>query len=95
MRCRGSSLRNAGESKVARLPDLEPADAQPDIAKAMRAQADTFGYVFNSTKMMGYCPDIAKGSTRLGQAIDEAGHIEPALRYLLYVRVAGLNGCPF
>ena len=43
----------------------------------------------------GYLPGVAGAATKLGQAIDEAGHVEPALRYLLYVRVAGLNGCPF
>lgn len=30
----------------------------------------------------------------MGQDIDDQGNIEPALRYLVYVRVASLNDCP-
>ena len=80
---------------MARLPDLEIAAAAPSIAKMMRAQEDSFGYVFNATRMMGYCPEITEAANRMGAAIDHTGHIEPSLRYLTYVRVAGLNGCPF
>lgn len=80
---------------MARLPDLEIEAAAPPVAKMMRGQQDAFGYVFNATKMLGYCPGIAEASTSMGLAIDRSGHIEASLRYLLYVRVAGLNGCPF
>lgn len=80
---------------MARLPDLEIASAAPAIAKAMRAQEDAFGYVFNATRMLGYCPEINDAANSMGAAIDRSGHVEPTLRYLLYVRVAGLNGCPF
>lgn len=80
---------------MARLPDLEIDAAAPSIAKMMRAQENAFGYVFNATRMMGYCPEISAAANGMGAAIDGSGHIEPSLRYLLYVRVAGLNGCPF
>ena len=80
---------------MARLPDLDIADAAANVAKAMQAQEDAFGYVFNSTRMLGYCPGIADAATAMGKAIDDAGNIEPSLRYLLYVRVASLDGCPF
>ena len=78
-----------------RLPELSADTAAPVIAKALRAQEKEFGYAFNATKMMGHCPQIAAAATAMGQAIDEQGNIEPTLRYLVYVRVAGLNGCPF
>ena len=80
---------------MARLPDLTPDIASATVAEAMHQQEAAFGYVFNSTKLMGYCPDIMAASTGLGQAVDRQGNIEASLRYLLYVRVAGLNGCPF
>jgi hypothetical protein len=61
----------------------------------MDAQLETFGLVFNSTKIMGHSPGIAAAAGALGAAIDEAGHVEGRLRYLLYSKVASLNGCPF
>ena len=78
-----------------RLPELGADTAAPAIAKALRAQEEAFGYAFNSTKLMGHCPEITVAAGAMGQAIDDQGNIEPALRYLVYVRVAGLNGCPF
>ena len=78
-----------------RLPELTPETASPAIQKAMAAQMDTFGFVLNSTKLMGYCPDVAKASNVMGEAIDGEGNIEESLRYLLYSKVASMNGCPF
>ena len=80
---------------MSRLPDLTIDDATPAVAGMMRAQQEAFGDVFNATKVLGHCPGIAEAATAMGQSIDAAGNIEPSLRYLLYVRVAGLNGCPF
>ena len=78
-----------------RLPELEFQGASPNMQKAMQAQLDQFGFVLNSTKVMGHCPDIAAAQGHLGNAIDRSGHIEADLRYLLYSKVATLNGCPF
>lgn len=78
-----------------RLPELTADTAAAPIAKALRAQEREFGYPFNATRIMGHCPEISAGANRLGDAIDAEGHVEPALRYLVYMRVASLNGCPF
>ncbi|MBT6276469.1 MAG: carboxymuconolactone decarboxylase family protein [Chromatiales bacterium] len=78
-----------------RLPEVTPESADPAIAKMLQAQEEAFGHAFNATKMMGHCPEIVRGANGLGAAIDKQGNVEPALRYLLYVRVAQLNGCPF
>lgn len=78
-----------------RLPELNQEDASAEIRAAMQAQVDAFGLVFNATKIMGHCPGISAASAAMGAAIDDAGHIEPSLRYLLYSKVATLNGCPF
>jgi hypothetical protein len=80
---------------VARLPDLEQADAVPAIAKVMQAQLDEFGYVFNATKMLGYCPEVSQAAASMGRALDRENNIEAPLRFLLYSRVAMLNACPF
>lgn len=69
--------------------------AEPAIREMMEAQEQALGLVLNPTKLMGYCPTIARGQGGLGAGIDRAGNIEPQLRYLVYTFVAGRNGCPF
>jgi hypothetical protein len=61
----------------------------------MEAQQAALGTVLNSTRLMGYCPTIVEGVTGLSRGIEQAGNIEPRLRYLVYTFVASLNGCPF
>lgn len=78
-----------------RIPELESSQASASIQKAMHAQEQQFGFVLNPTKIMGYCPDVVHATAKLGQALDESGHIDPALRHLVYAKVASLNGCPF
>jgi len=78
-----------------RLPELGIDDAAPAVQEMMAAQERLFGFVLNPTKLMGYCPTIAEGQAALTAAIEKAGNIEPRLRFLLYTRVASLNGCPF
>ena len=80
---------------MSRLPELTIETAPPTIQKLMEAQQATFGFVLNPMKLMGYCPTIVAGQTALAQGIEQAGHIEARLRYLLYTLVASLNGCPF
>jgi hypothetical protein len=83
------------DTAMPRLPELTIETAPPTIQKLMEAQQATFGFVLNPTKLMGYCPTIVEGQAALAQGIEQAGHIEARLRYLLYTFVASLNGCPF
>lgn len=78
-----------------RLPELSLQSASPQVRKMMEAQTEAFGFPLNSTRLLGYCPDIAKAQNQMGDAIDHAGHIEDSLRYLVYSKVATMNGCPF
>jgi hypothetical protein len=82
-------------STMPRLPELTMEIAPPTIRKMMEAQQATYGAVLNPLKLMGYCPTIAEGQAALARGIEQAGHIEARLRYLLYTFVATLNGCPF
>lgn len=78
-----------------RLPELTIDTAPPATRRTMEAQQATYGFVLNSTKIMGYCPTIVEGQAALTRGIEQAGNIEARLRYLVYTFVAGLNGCPF
>ena len=60
-----------------RIPELQIEDASPPIEAAMRAQIEQFGYVFNATKVLGHCPEVAQAATAMGQALDRDGNIEP------------------
>jgi hypothetical protein len=61
----------------------------------MEAQQATYGVVVNALRLMGYCPTIAEGQAALARGIEQAGHIEARLCYLLYTFGATLNGCSF
>ena len=78
-----------------RISELTTESAAPAVQADMRAQEESFGFVLNSVKIIGHCPEIMSAQGALGRAIDGTGHIEPRLRYLLYVKVASINGCPF
>lgn len=78
-----------------RLPELDSDSASPLVQRMLDAQAEAFGFALNSTRVMGHCPDIARAQGVMGDAIDQAGNIECRLRYLLYSKVASMNGCPF
>lgn len=78
-----------------RVPELDAEHATASIREVMRKQEDAFGFVLNPTKVMGYLPEVTRAQARLGQALDESGHLEASLRYLVYAKVASLNGCPF
>jgi len=78
-----------------RLPELTIDTAPAATRRTMATQQATYGFVLNSTKIMGYCPTIAEGQAALTRGIEQAGNIEARLRYLVYTFVAGLNGCPF
>ena len=78
-----------------RLPELTLETAPPTIRQMMETQQAMDGAVLNSLKLMGYCPTIAEGQAALARGIEQAGHIEARLCYLLDAFVATFNGCPF
>ena len=78
-----------------RIPELKAADAAPMIQQAMAEQEEYFGFVLNPTKLLGYCPSIARAANGMMLGIEESGLLEERLRSLIYSRVASLNGCPF
>jgi hypothetical protein len=78
-----------------RLPELTMETAPPTTRQMMETQQDMYGVVLNPLKLMGYGPTIAEGQAALARGIEQAGHLEARLRYLLYTFVATLIGCPF
>lgn len=74
-----------------------PADAtlSPAIREILAAETRQYGSPLNTTKVWARHPALLDAYRAWRDAIRETSLIPPALRYLMYVRVASLNGCPF
>jgi len=63
------------------------------------ADGDTFvtkdGFVFNTSRIYGRRPTIMRGINQLQEGINASGLLSTALKSLVCVRVAQINGCPF
>ena len=58
-------------------------------------ELETFGFVFNTTKVQAHTPVILRAAKQLSAAVERSGLLPPELRSLVYLRVALINGCPF
>jgi alkylhydroperoxidase family enzyme len=68
----------------------------PGVREIYAAEADRFGAPLNTTKVWARRPDLLAAYRGWSQAFAAAATAVPApLKYLVYVRVATLNGCPF
>lgn len=80
---------------MARIREVDPRTAPPEIRKAFEEQRDTYGEVLNSSRISAHRPSIFFANAAFGRAIDESGLLPVGLRALVCVRVAQINGCPF
>jgi alkylhydroperoxidase family enzyme len=72
----------------------EPGD-DPVLKEAFAKEAETFGFVLNTTKIQAHTPGIMKAAKQLSAAVERSGLLPPQLLALVYLRVALINGCPF
>ena len=72
----------------------EPGD-DPILNEAFARETETFGAVFNTTKVQAHTPGIMKAAKALSAAVDRSGLLPRDLLPLVYLRVALINGCPF
>ena len=80
---------------MARIREVDASKAPPEIQKAFEEQVKTFGTVLNPSKIYAHRHAIFFASGVLMRAIDESGLLPLGLRFLVFVRVAQINGCPF
>ena len=78
-----------------RIREIEDDGGDPILADIFRRQRELFGDLLNPSKVMAHCPPILRAAGALGAAIEESNRLPPALRSLMYLRVATINGCPF
>ena len=78
-----------------RVREIEDEAGDPILAEVFSQQREMFGDLLNPTKIMAHCPPILRAAGALGAAIERSNRLPAALRSLIYLRVATLNGCPF
>ena len=78
-----------------RIPEV-PLPAEDPLARELfEAQEKEHGFVFNTSRIYGRRPTIMRGINQLQEGINASGLLPTALKSLVCVRVAQINGCPF
>jgi alkylhydroperoxidase family enzyme len=81
---------------MSRITPPEEIHLTPDVREVFAAETERFGTPLNTTKVWAHHPGLLAAYRAWSQAINAAATMIPApLKYLVYVRVASLNGCPF
>ncbi|HEY7220797.1 MAG TPA: hypothetical protein VH985_20655 [Candidatus Binatia bacterium] len=69
--------------------------APADLRGIFEDQEKQYGAPLNTLRIYALRPTIYKGAQALAQGIRDSGLIEPALRHLVCVKAASINGCPY
>jgi alkylhydroperoxidase/carboxymuconolactone decarboxylase family protein YurZ len=80
---------------VSRLAPPDPEHLPAPVREILAAETKRFGAPLNTTMVLANHPAVLTAYKAWSKAMSETTLIPAALRYLVYVRVAGLNGCPF
>jgi alkylhydroperoxidase family enzyme len=72
----------------------DPGD-DPILREVFAKEQETFGFLFNTSKVQAHTPGIMKAAKQLSAAVERSGLLPPQLLALVYLRVALINGCPF
>ena len=78
-----------------RIREIEEPGDDPILKETWAKQQEMFGFVLNPTKIQAHTPGIMKAAQQLSAAVQRLGLLPPQLLYLVYLRVAVINGCPF
>ena len=78
-----------------RIREIEEPGDDPILQEIWAKQRDMFGFVLNPTKIQAHTPGIMKAAQQLSAAVLRSGLLPPQLLYLVNLRVAIINGCPF
>ena len=80
---------------MARIPGVDPRDAEGPIAATFAAQAKKWGGPLHNHLVYARRPTIFRGARAMWTGIDGSGLIAGPLQALLNRRVARINGCEF
>lgn len=80
---------------MSRISPADPATAPPSVRAVLEEEEARYGAPLNTTRVWARHPFLLAAYKAWSQAMSQTTLIPPTLRYLVYVRVASLNGCPF
>ncbi len=78
-----------------RLAPADPVDLPGFVREVLDNETERFGAPLNTTRVLAHHPSLLMAYKAWSKAMSETTLIPNTLKYLVYVRVAGLNGCPF
>ena len=78
-----------------RITEIDEPGDDPILGEIFAREHAAFGYVLNPTKIQAHTPGIMKAAAQLSAAVQKSALLPPQLLYLVYLRVAVINGCPF
>ena len=78
-----------------RIREIDEPGDDPILKETWARQRELFGFILNPTKIQAHTPGIMKAAQALSTAVQRSGLLPPQLLYLVYLRVAVINGCPF
>jgi alkylhydroperoxidase family enzyme len=80
---------------TSRLVPPDPSILTEPVRRTLEEEARRFGAPLNTTTVWAHHPALLAAYKAWSKAMSEAALIPAGLKYLVYVRVASLNGCPF
>ncbi len=78
-----------------RVREIDDPGDDPILRETFARETETFGFVLNTTKVQAHRPGIMRAAKQLAAAIEKSALLPPELLFLVYLRVALINGCPF
>ena len=89
-------MKHAGEERqTSRLATPDLARTSTPVRQILEEETRRFGAPLNPTMVWAHHPALLAAYRAWRKAMNEATLIPEGLKYLVYVRVASLNGCPF
>ena len=78
-----------------RLTPIEKEQARPEALPFFELDEERYGLVLNSTKIYAHHLPVLRAVKGLAAGYNEVTELPIALKALVRLRVATLNGCPF
>jgi alkylhydroperoxidase family enzyme len=86
---------HARPHNTSRLAPPDPSTLSEPVRRILDEETRRFGAPLNTTMVWTHHPALLAAYKAWSKAMSEAALIPAGLKYLVYVRVASLNGCPF
>ena len=78
-----------------RVSEIEDDQGEPTLQPIFAKEGELFGGPLNTTKIYAHRPPVLKAMKDMAEAIERGALVDSQLRWLVYLKVALLNGCPF